>query len=119
MENKSNLVSPMSPLEEIAEIMYNKQLRYIENIEVVYVVYSKDKSKRFVVTKNSKGFYKFEYQEICLFDEQEWLYICNYEDALPAYWSSVDDLNSYSFYGSEDDVMKALWQDVKYRQYFE
>ena len=119
MENKKDTLSPMSPMEEIVEIMYDKQLNYIEGIEVVNVVYSKDKSKRFVIIRNDKGFYKFEYQEICLFDEQEWNYICHSEDALPAYWSAIDNLNSYSFYGSEDDAIKVLLQDVKYRQYFE
>lgn len=118
MKNKNGSLSPMSPIDEIVEIMYDKQLCYIDEIEVVNVVYSKDKSKRFVVTKSNKGFYKIEYEEICLFDEQEWSYICNNEDALPAYWSAIDDSNSHSFYGTEDDAMNAIQQDSKYRQHF-
>ena len=118
-KNKKHFNSPsMLPFSEIVEMMYNKGLSFSEDLQVVKVIYNEEKSKRFIVLKSVKGYFKYTYEELCVFDEEEWMYICNQENAVPAWWKPLDRSFAYSFFGSEDEALKMLMQETEYKQYF-
>ena len=56
---------PIPPFEEMVEYLYDKKLP-VEKGEIIKVIYSKDRSKRFIVLKSNKGFYKYICEEICI-----------------------------------------------------
>lgn len=109
----------MPPFSEIIEIMYNKELSFSEDLQVIRVIYNEEKTKRFILLKNVKGYYKYTYEELCVCDEEEWMYICNLENALPAYWESKDRSFAYSFFGAEEEALAMLKQESSYKQFFE
>lgn len=45
--------------------------------EVVKVIVSQDRSKRILILQSKNGCYQTVYEEIRVFDEDEWVYFCN------------------------------------------
>ena len=106
------------PREEIAETLYDKQLSFTDE-KIVKVIYSSDKTKRFIILKSSKGFYKYTYEEICVLDETEWKYCCNYENAYPAFWETKDKFCGQSFFGTENEAILSMKQESEYILHFD
>ena len=118
-KRKNANVPPIPPFSEIVEMMYDKSLSFSEDLQVIKVIYNEEKTKRFILLKSVNGYYKYTYEEICVFDEEEWMYICNQENALPAWWAPKDRSFAYSFFGTEDEALKMLMQEGEYNQYFD
>lgn len=116
--SKKKDISSPPPWEEIIEAMYDKDLSFTEGTEVIKVIYSKDKSKRFIILKSDKGFFKYVYEELCLFDEEERMYFHNNEN-IYAYWSPNDPSFAYSFFDTEENAFSALISEPEYKKYFE
>ncbi len=114
----STKVPAIPPLSEIIEMMYDKNLSFSENLQVIKVIYNKEKTKRFILLKSVNGYYKYTYEELCVFDEEEWMYICNQKNAVPAWWNPMDRTFAYSFFGTEEDALTMLMQEKEYKQYF-
>lgn len=106
------------PIEEIVETLYNKQLSFTD-YEIVKVIYSSDKTKRFIILKSSNGFYKYTYEEICVLDEDEWKYCCNDANAYPAFWETRDKSSAYSFFGTENEAFLSMKQESEYILHFD
>lgn len=106
---------------ELADIMCGKQISFVPEIEVVDVIYSTDKSKRFIVHKNDKHLYSYCYEVVELLDEEEYNYIrmCygSSEEILPANWISRD-LGGASFYDNLETVMKEIHSSYEYNKFF-
>lgn len=106
---------------ELAEIMYNKQISFVPEIEVVDVFYSLDKLKRFIVIKNDKHLYSYCYEFVELLDEEEYNYMCtcygSSSGILPANWITRDS-GSTSFYDNLETVMKEIHSSWEYNKYF-
>ncbi len=115
---KKTLVPPMPPLDDIIQTMYNKSLSFGDKLQVMNVEYSADKTRRFILLKSDKGYYKYTYEELCVCDEEEWRYICNRENPCPAWWEPKDRDFAYSFFGTEEDAMSQLMMEPLYKQYF-
>ena len=64
---------PRPSWSETVSIMFDKQLCYAD--EVVDVIYAPDKTKRFVLLKSDKGYFRFVYEELHPFTEEEWMYV--------------------------------------------
>lgn len=113
-------IPPIPPYEEIVKSLYDKNLCFTDDLTVLRVLYSKDKTKRFIILKSNKGFYKYTYEEICVCDEDEWsyLYLCKVNDACPAWWETKDRSVAYSFFGTETEAMLALTSEPEYKLYF-
>lgn len=109
---------PMPPYSEIVQSLYDKDLSFSDGLTPVRVLYSKDKAKRFIILKSDKGFFKYTYEKIYVYDEYEWHFICNEENACPACWLPYDYMYSYSFFGTEKDAMSALVAESDYKMYF-
>ena len=113
-------IAPMPPYDEIVKSLYDKELNYPDSIEICQVIYSKDKSKRFVVLKSNKGFFKYTYEEVCVFDELDWTSLYAYiENRQPGWWEPKDRSFAYSFFGTEQEAVEALKCETEYKQFFE
>lgn len=106
------------PIEEIAETLYDKQLSFTD-YEIVKVIYSSDKTKRFIILKSLNAFYKYTYEEICVLDEDEWKYCCNDANAYPAFWEIRDKSSAYSFFGTENEAFLSMKQESEYILHFD
>ena len=113
-------MAPMPPYDEIVKSLYDKELNYPDSIKICQVIYSKDKSKRFVILKSNKGFFKYTYEEVCVFDELDWTSLYAYiENIQPGWWESKDHSFAYSFFGTEQEAVEALKRETEYKQFFE
>lgn len=106
------------PIEEIVETLYNKQMSFTDE-KIVKVIYSSDKTKRFIILKSTNGFYKYTYEEICVLDEDEWKYCCNDANAYPAFWETRDKSSAYSFFGTENEAFLSMKQESEYILHFD
>ena len=102
---------------EIVEMMYDKYLDAFAD-EVVSVVYSIDKTMRYVVLKNKKGLFTYQLEAIYQFDEDEWKYICSYNDALPAMWEPFPGAVGKSLFENEEELLKEMKEEPAYKRYF-
>lgn len=119
-KRKNSAVIPqIPPFSEIVVMMYDKSLSFSEDLQLVKVIYNEEKTKRFILLKSVNGYYKYTYEELCVFDEEEWMYICNQENAFPAWWAPKDRSFAYSFFGTEEEALSMLMQEGEYRQYFD
>lgn len=108
----------MPTWEEIVDHMQGKEISFFADA-VVRIILSKDRTKRIIILQSDHGYYKTVYEEIRVWDEDEWNYFCNDPDRYPAYWESVaSSINSKSFYGTEDDAVAAVADSHEYKTYF-
>ena len=104
--------------EEIVEHMQGEKPSFFVDT-AVHIFLSKDRSKRIIILQSDHGYYKTVHEEIRVWDEDEWNYFCNDLDRYPAWWEPVDSsINSKSFYGTEDDAIKAVTDSCEYKTYF-
>ena len=108
----------MPSWEEIVAHMQGKELSFFADT-IVRVIDSKDHAKRVIILRSDHGYYKTVYEEIRVWDEDEWTYFCNNPDRYPACWEPVDSsINTKSFYGTEEDAIKAITESHEYEMYF-
>ena len=117
-KNDTN-IPPIPPFSEIVEMMFDKSLSFSENLQVIKVIYNEEKTKRFIVLKSINGYYKYTYEELCVVDEEEWMHIYNLENPVHAWWEPMDRSFAYSFFGTEEESLKMLMQEVEYKHYFD
>ena len=116
-QNKKKETTPMPSWSDIVEIMYDKGLDSFSD-EVVCVIYSTDKAKRYVVLKDTKGLFKYQLEAIYQFDEDEWKNLCSKKDAFPAIWEPFRGNVGKSFFEAKDELLKEMKQEPEYKQYF-
>ena len=110
--------TPLMPSwETVLEMMYDKHLDAFSN-EIVKVIYSKDRSMRYVVLKDEKGFFTYQLEAIYQYDEDEWKYICSHDNALPAMWEPFRGIVGKSFFENMDELIKELKEEPEYESYF-
>lgn len=117
-KKKPKEVPAMPPRAEIVEMMYDKCLDAFAD-EVVSVVYSIDKTMRYVVLKDEKELFTYQLETIYQFDEDEWKYICTHNDALPAMWEPFRDIVEKSFFENEEELLKEMKEEPEYKLNFE
>ena len=118
-KHKEPTLAPMPPYDEIVKSLHDKDLSYTGSRKICKVIYSKDNSKRFVVLESNKGFFKYIYEEICVFDEFDWNSHFGYLDGIKPGWWEPQNCPSVSFFGTEDEALSALKCEPKYQQFFE
>ena len=108
----------MPSWEEIVAHMQGKELSFFADT-IVRVIDSKDHAKRVIILRSDHGYYKTVYEEIRVWDEDEWNYFYYDLDRYPAYWEPVDSsINTTSFYGTEEDAIQAITESHEYKMYF-
>ena len=101
--------------EEIIAHMQDEGLSSFSDT-VVRKIASSDRSKRILILRSDHGYYKTVYEEIRVWNEEEWKYC---PDIYPAHWQPVDSpLNGRSFYGTEGEAMEAITASFEYNAYF-
>ena len=108
----------MPAWEEIVEMMYDKYLDTF-SLEVVKVIYSKDRSLRYVILKNERGFFTYELEAIRKFYEDEWRYVRLHDKALPALWEPFHTPGGKSFYSDLNSLIKDMQAEGEYKTYFD
>ncbi len=118
---KEEPIKPIRPIpswEEIVERLY--EIQYVYADELIRVFYSKDKTMRYVILRDEEGIYRYHLEEIVPFDEDEWAYICRYEDALPAMWETpAGSCCGSHMFANEEDLMKELKCEPEFKEFFE
>ena len=118
-KKKSKEETPTIPSwETVVEMMYDKHLDAFSD-EVVNVIYSKDRSMRYVVLKDEKDFFTYQLEAIYQCDEDEWKYICSYDNALPAMWEPFRGIVGKSVFENIDELLKELKAEPEYTHYFQ
>ena len=109
---------PRPSWSETVSIMYHKQLDCFGD-EVVDVLYTPDKTKRFVLLKSDKGYFKFIYEELHSFTGEEWMYVSRGNNPLPAIWEPSAGWQGTSLYATLEDTWKELKLSPEYKLYYE
>lgn len=112
----NSVIPPMPSWEAIVETMYDKHLDSFCD-EVVKVIYSKDRSLRYVVLKNDSGLFTYQLEMICQYDEDEWKYIASHDNALPSMWVPRGFVVK-SVFSSIDELLKEIKAEPEYKNYF-
>lgn len=115
IENRQLLEKP--DWETVVELMYDKQLDCFDD-EVIRVIYSKDKSKRYLILKKKNGILTYLLEYVYQFDDEEWNYISNQENALPAMWEPYYTDWGVSHFEKEEELMNELIYEPEYKQFF-
>ncbi len=111
-------IPPIPTWDEIVDHMQGKELEYFDDC-VVDVLYSKDRSRRIVFLQSENVYCKVVYEEIRVFDEDEWVYFCNDPDRYPAWWEPVNSsINTKSFYGNKEEALKEVKYSYEYITFF-
>lgn len=103
--------------ETVVEMMYDKQLDCFDD-EIIRVIYSKDKSKRYLILKKESGVLTYQLEVIYQYDDEEWKYICDSKDALPAMWEPYYTEWRFSHFEREEELMNELIHEPEYKQFF-
>ena len=109
--------SPIPSRETMVEIMYDKHLDAFSE-EVVRVIYSIDRSMRYVVLKNEKGYFTYQLEAIYQYEEDEWKYLSAQEDVLPALWEPFRGIVGKSIFENMDDLLKEIKAEAEFKHYF-
>lgn len=114
---KKNDIPPIPSWDEIVEELYDKHLTFSD--EVIQVIYSKDRSMRYVILKDGNGFFTYQLEAIYKFDEEEWAYISAQDNAFPAMWEPFRGINRKSLFQSIDELTNEIKSEPEYKQYFD
>ncbi len=94
----------------IIDEMYGKDEDCV-NGEVLKVVYSRDKCKRFIVFSSDKGYVSYIFEKLHISDEEEILYF-----GRACYWEPTGC--NGSVYTDFDEAMEQLVFEPEYKKYF-
>lgn len=98
--------------ETVVELMHDKHLPN----ELVRVLYSKDNAQRFVILQSRQGFFTYQLEKLCQYDSEEWQYIGQNKNALPAMWEPEG--SSKSIFETLDQLLTELKTHPSYQQHF-
>ncbi len=110
-----NEIPSLPPWEDIVKIMHDKNLT--RNAEIIKVIYSKENDRRVVIYRTNHNVIKYDFEQLFPWDEDEWFYYCNDEDALPGFWN-LDGCGS-SMFSCEEDAVEQIISEPWYGEFFE
>lgn len=110
-------IPSMPSWETVVKMMYNKHLDAFSD-EVVEVIYSKDRSMRYVILRGDNDLLTYQLEAIYQFDKDEWKYICSHDNSLPAMWEPFRGIVAKSFFDSAEELQKEMESEPEYKQYF-
>ena len=110
-------IPDMPDWEEIVEMMYDKCLDVFDS-EVVRVIYSQNRTMRYVVLKNEKGYFTFRLEAIYQRDGDEWKYIFSEDNSLPAFWEPAYCGSNKSIFATEEEAINELKNEGTYKKHF-
>lgn len=102
--------------EQVVEIMYDKQLEVYDE-KTIKVIYSKDKSMRYVITQGEDKFIRYRLERLYSLEE-EGEYIADQKDALPAIWEPALESQKGSVFSDESDALNQIYSEANYKKFF-
>ena len=115
--NAKHDVPAVPAWETIVEMMYDQHLDVYTD-KVIQVIYSKDKSKRFVILQDENGFLTYQLEAIYQYDPDEWQYIASNKNALPAMWEPLHGMIGKSVFANTTELLHELRAEPEYQRYF-
>ena len=103
--------------EAVVEMMYDKSLDAFTD-EIIKIIYSKDRSMRYVVLKNEKGLLTYQLEAIYRFNEDELKYISSYDKTQPTMWESFREDYRKSLFDDLKELLNEMKAEPEYKQYF-
>ena len=85
--------------------------------EVLQVIYSKDRSMRYVILQ-AENCFTYQLEAIYPYDPQEWQYIASNQGALPAMWEPFHGMLGKSLFDDMDGLLQELRAEPEYQRYF-
>ena len=110
-------VPPMPEWDAIVKMLYDQQLDGRID-EVLQVIYSRDKSMRYVISKDNKGIFTYQLEAIYQYDPEEWKYIAANKDPLPAMWEPVHGMGGKSLFDNLNELSQEMEAEPEYKRYF-
>lgn len=86
--------------------------------EIVKVIYSQDRSLRYVIMKTDRGYFTYTMEAIDHLEEDEWKYLGDQDKSLPAMWETFGERDCRSLFDSLEELHKEIKSEPEYRQYF-
>ena len=111
-------IPPIPAWDTIVEMMYDRDLDKFCD-EVIRVIYAADRSMRYVILKNEKGFWTYRLEKIYPFNVDEWQYVGRHASALPAMWEEGRGGRGKSLFSCEADLLGELTAEPAYKLYFD
>jgi len=106
-------VSSYMTHDEIVSWLYENQLNSSDT-EADEVLYSRDKTRKFVISKNDKGYYTIKYEVVHFRDEEEnGAYM-----EIPGWWEGEPCVIDHSFFGTLDEALAEIKLTPEYYMYF-
>lgn len=99
--------------DEVVESLYGKDLSYAD--EVVEVIYSTDRSRRYVVLRSDIGYYTYISEQVRAFDEDELNYFPDSGEL--GYWLPEYDGSKHIF-DTYEHAKAELRQEPDYKRFF-
>ena len=118
LKNENQTPPPLPSWEEVVEALYDKDLDSFPH-DVIEVLYSRDRSERYVILKSKAGFYTYLFQRLCTWDKDDWENLFSHKNIAPGWWEEplLRD-NQKSFMGSLEELKAELFAEVDYQQHF-
>ena len=117
-KRKAKAKIPQPPSwDTVVETMYDKELDCFID-DVAKVIYSNDRSKRYVILRKENGLLTYLLEELYQYDGVEWEYVYSHDNALPAAWVSSVYNAGKSVFANMNDLLKELESEAEYENYF-
>ncbi len=97
-------------------MMYDKQLDTFS--QLIKVIYSKDKSMRYVVFKDDRGLMSYELEAIYPYDDNVNKTVRMCDDVVSAYWTTYEGRTGKSFFENQEALLVQIKNETEYKQYF-
>ena len=106
------------PWEDAVEMLYDKHLDAFAD-KIVDVIYSKDRSMRYVILEKNNGLLTYQLEAIYSYNGEKWGYVSLQDNSLAAMWEPFRGIVEKSVFGNMDELTKELHEEPEYKQYFE
>ena len=118
LKNENQTPPPLPSWEEVVEALYDKDLDSFPH-DVIEVLYSRDRSERYVILKSKAGFYTYLFQRLCTWDKDDWENLSSHENVAPGWWEEPLHRDTQkSYFGSLEELKAELYAEVDYQQHF-
>ncbi|MBQ3128623.1 MAG: hypothetical protein IJC13_06260 [Clostridia bacterium] len=108
--------SIMISWEKAVEMLYDKQLDTFS--QLIKVIYSKDKSMRYVVFKDDRGLLSYELEAIYPYDDNANKTVRMCGDEVSAYWTTYEVRKGNSFFDNQKELLAQIESEHEFKQYF-
>ncbi len=108
--------APLSPWEQTIEDMREQDLDCFDG--VVEAVYSKDSSRRFVIVQGPDGRYRYEYQELRSYTQEEREFFAQAGRPAEAFWTIDCTKSERPGWPAAEDARREMQNEKEYKKYF-